>query len=156
MCLKKLSGRFIVWCSLRFCRMQHKGQPLLPWPFQSILVHVSPGYGFIYLDLHFLSDETCASICSHCKKKSKSIIFFSYKTADYQCKLKAWLMMINLSFSKRFGDLIFNPSLVKKKKSNQTMFSYFIPQKSVTFIISEQNSNSNGCQTCCYDVANHL
>lgn len=115
--MKKLSGRFIVWCSLRFCRMQHKGQPLLPWPFQSILVHVSPGYGCIYLDLHFLSDETCASICSHCKKKSKSIIFFSYKTADYQCKLKAWLMMINLSFSKRFGDLIFNPSLVKKKKS---------------------------------------
>lgn len=24
-------------------------------------------------------------------------------------------MMINLSFSKRFGDLIFNPSLVKKR-----------------------------------------
>lgn len=27
-------------------------------------------------------------------------------------------MMINLSFSKRFGDLIFNPSLVKKKKKS--------------------------------------
>lgn len=35
---RKLSGHFIVRCSLRFCRMQHKGQSLFTWPFQSILM----------------------------------------------------------------------------------------------------------------------
>lgn len=41
---RKLSGHFIVWCSLRFCRMQHKGQSLYTWPFQSILM--------LYISIH--------------------------------------------------------------------------------------------------------
>ena len=54
---------------------------------------------------------------------------------------------------KRFCDFIpISPPVLEE--FNLTVYSYFVPRQNI--INPEQNGVSNGCQTCCDDVAFHL